>query len=119
MFREWNGQRSTGMKQRGFYANLRRRLHRGGTSVEPYASRQASCYQLVRQERVVVGPTTAPYPINHETPISSSDSLAELTALRDRIASESRGSNVRAAGPASWIDSIPGEKVFTYAIRKR
>ena len=119
MFREWNGQRSTGLKQRGFYANLRRRLHGGDTSVEPHASRQVSCYQLVRQERVVVGPTTAPYPINHETPITSSDSLAELTALRDRIASESRSGSVQIAGPASWIDSIPGEKVFSYAIRKR
>ena len=119
MFREWNGQRSTGTKQRGFYASLRRRLHGGDTSVEPYASRQATCYQLVRKERVVVGPTTAPYPINHETPITSSDSLAELTAIRDRIASEARAGSVIAAPSESWIDSIPGEKVFTYAIRKR
>jgi hypothetical protein len=76
------------------------------------------CYALVRQERLVVGPTTMPYPINHETVLATSDSIAELNDLCDKIAGENGGSTVDAVQPNNWIDAIQGEKVFNYAVRR-
>ncbi|CAN5512020.1 hypothetical protein BH23CHL2_BH23CHL2_31250 [soil metagenome] len=108
------------MQQPGFSASFRERLLGAPQPAGSYRTDHDRCYKLVRKERMVVGPTTAPYPINHETLVATSDSLAELNELRDRIIGVTIGSpSTPVPRPESWVDSVPGEKVYTYEIRKK
>lgn len=89
-----------------------------GRSQDAVRLHQNHRYELVRYERLVVGPTTMPYPINHETVLMTSDSVAELTSLRDKITGANGGSAIAALQPDNWIDAIPGEKAFSYDVRR-
>ncbi len=82
------------------------------------AHRSHTSYELVRQERLVVGPTTSPYPINHETVLQTSDSQAELARLRDELTGAAGATTARALQPDTWIDAMPGQKAVHYDIRR-
>lgn len=111
-------QTQTSRHKAGLLSDIRRLIAGATGSTSALNRDRYGCYALVRQERLVVGPTTQPYPIHHETILMTSDSLVELRNLCDRIAGDSGGSEVEALEPCNWIDAIPGEKVFSYAIRR-
>lgn len=80
--------------------------------------RSSQRYLLIRLERLVVGPSTWPYPIVHETVLTSSDSMAELERLRADLLTAPRGRLAETIHPDNWIDALPGQKIFEYDVKR-
>jgi hypothetical protein len=75
-------------------------------------------FDLVRQERAVIGPRAAAMPIVRESILGSSEDQARMERLRDSIRYVCSQGKVHYRD-GSWIAGLPAQRAVTYDIRRK